>query len=184
LRCSFYKESELEKLKSLGASVEYSNRGGLITFHGHGQLVAYPILNLKNYSPSIKWYVCQLENTIVNLCSNSYKLKANRLCNIGYTGVWVNDQKLAALGIHCTRYITYHGIALNCNTDLTWFNHIIPCGIEDKKVTSLTKILNRNIGVNDVIDDFVKEFANLFSASIDCKTKEETNSLIQNIELE
>ena len=184
LRRSLYKEKELEKLKSLGATVEYSNRGGLITFHGHGQLVAYPILNLKNYSPSIKWYVCQLENTIVNLCLNSYKLNAHRLCNIGYTGVWVNNQKLAALGIHCTRYITYHGIALNCNTDLTWFNHIIPCGIEDKKVTSLTKLLNRNISVDDVSGGFIEEFKNLFSVSINFKTKEETESLIQKVESE
>ena len=182
LRRSLYTENELEKLKSLGAAVEYSNRGGLITFHGHGQLVAYPILNLKNYSPSIKWYVCQLESTIVNLCLNSYKIKANRLCNIGYTGVWVNDSKLAALGIHCTRYITYHGIALNCNIDLSWFNHIVPCGIEDKKVTSLSQLLNRQIRVDDVVDSFIKEFQTLFAASIDFKSKDETISLIKKID--
>ena len=179
LRRSLYKESDLEKLKALGATVEHTNRGGLITFHGPGQLVAYPILNLKNYTPSIKWYVCQLESAIVNMCLNSFNLKASRLCKLGYTGVWVNDAKLAALGIHCTKYITYHGIALNCNTDLTWFNHIVPCGIEDKKVTSLTQQLNRQIGIKDVLEKFIQEFQKLFSASIELKSAEETKQLIE-----
>jgi lipoate-protein ligase B len=181
LRRSLYKENDLEKLKSLGAAVEITNRGCLITFHGPGQLVAYPILNLKNYTASIKWYVSQLESIIVNLCLNSYNLNANRLCKLGYTGVWVNDTKLAAVGIHCSRYITYHGIALNCNVDLNWFNHIVPCGIEDKKVTSLSKLMNKQITINDVVPDFMKEFQKLFQANIEMKSKEETGDLIEKV---
>jgi lipoyl(octanoyl) transferase 2 len=89
-------------------------------------------------------------------------LKANRLCTVGYTGVWVNDAKIAALGIHCKRYITYHGIALNCNTDLDWFNKIKPCGIEDKSVTSLSQQLNKTVTVDQVVPKFIHHFTKQF----------------------
>lgn len=179
IRRTLYKEAELDKLKQLNASVERTNRGGLITFHGPGQLVAYPIMNLKFYKPSVKWYVSQLESTIINLCQNAYKLKANRLCTIGYTGVWVNDSKIAAIGIHCTKYITYHGLSLNCNVDLNWFKHIVPCGIEDKTVTSFKQLLNRNVSVEEVTPKFLNEFKSLFNAELILKSNDDVKELIK-----
>lgn len=167
IRRKDYDPKTMDNLVNLGASVEYTDRGGLITFHGPGQLVAYPILNLKRYNPSIKKYVYNLESVIINLCKQQFNLNANRMCNIGYTGVWINDAKIAAIGIHCKRYITYHGLALNCNVDLKWYEHIIPCGIKDKSVSSLSHLLNKQIGIDDVLPAFLDNFQLVFNAKIE-----------------
>ena len=179
IRRAKYLEKEMSDLRKLNAQVELTDRGGLITFHGIGQLVAYPIINLKNYQASIKWYVSQLESVVINLCKEDLNLEAYRLCNSGanYTGVWLNDKKLAAIGVHCKRYITYHGLALNCDIDLNWFKHIIPCGIEDKEVTSLTQQLGKPTSVDTIMPMFVKQFEKQFKSDLIIKTKEEIDQL-------
>ena len=181
LRRKDYTEHELNKLRSLNAQVAYTDRGGLITFHGPGQLVAYPILNLKEFTPSLKWYVNELESTVIDMCANKFKLSAHRLCNTGYTGVWCEDKKIAAIGIHCKRYITYHGVALNCNIDLNWFEHIVPCGIQDKQVGSLSSLLGRNIGVNEVLPCLIDTFGKRLHAQTHLKSSDETRLILKEI---
>ncbi|XP_024220352.1 putative lipoyltransferase 2, mitochondrial isoform X3 [Bombus impatiens] len=162
IRDKDYTLKDQKKLKSLGAEFFRTNRGGLITFHGPGQLVAYPILNLKDFKASIKWYVCQIEKMIIRLCAE-FGIKGETSPN---TGVWVNDKKICAIGIHGSRYITTHGLALNCNTDLSWFNHIIPCGIKGKGVTSISQELNINVTIQDVLPLFQNAFQNQFQCTL------------------
>ncbi|EFN82031.1 putative lipoyltransferase 2, mitochondrial [Harpegnathos saltator] len=161
IRDKVYTVEEETKLKNLGAEFWRTNRGGLITFHGPGQLVAYPILDLKQFRTSVKWYVEQLERMIIHLCAE-FGIKAE---TSPHTGVWVENRKICAIGIHGSRYITTHGLALNCNTDLTWFDHIVPCGIRGKGVTSISKELNVDINVNDVLPIFI----NIFRDQFECK---------------
>ncbi|CAJ0914933.1 15660_t:CDS:2, partial [Entrophospora sp. SA101] len=137
---------------------------GKITFHGPGQLVCYPILNLNNFKLSVRSYVASIEKLIIDTCSE-YKIKARTTKD---TGVWVENEKICAIGIQVQRFITSHGFALNCNTDLRWFNHIIPCGIEGKSVTSITKELNKRggetnqeISVEQVLPILFKKFNTL-----------------------
>jgi lipoyl(octanoyl) transferase 2 len=179
IRRSQYPSEELEKLKKqTNAQIELTDRGGLITFHGPGQLVVYPILNLRNYKSSLKWYVSQLESSIINLCKETYNLKAHRLCDIGYTGVWINESKIAAIGVHCKKYITYHGLAINCDVNLNWFSYIVPCGISDKKVTSLTNEMNRKVSIEDAIPLFLRQFSKQFECKLIFHNEEETRQLL------
>uniref|UniRef100_A0AAG5DMU0 3'-5' exonuclease n=1 Tax=Anopheles atroparvus TaxID=41427 RepID=A0AAG5DMU0_ANOAO len=148
-------------LKALGADFVRTNRGGLITFHGPGQLVAYPILNLKLFQPSVRWYVCHLERSIIELCRR-YGLRVQTTTD---TGVWVGDRKICAIGIHASRYVTTHGLALNCSTELGWFRHIVPCGLARKSVTSLAAELNRP---ELTVDTVMPEFLSSFSDTLEC----------------
>ncbi|XP_076628307.1 lipoyl(octanoyl) transferase 2 [Colletes latitarsis] len=177
IRDKSYTMQDEEKLKSLGAEFYRTNRGGLITFHGPGQLVAYPILNLKQFKSSIKWYVCQIEKMIIRLCAE-YGLNGKTSPD---TGVWVNDKKICAIGIHGSRYITTHGLALNCNTDLSWFDHIVPCGIEGKGVTSITKELNTNVTTQDVLPLFQNAFQDQFECTLIECTLEESSELLGSV---
>lgn len=163
LRTKNYTINDETRLRQLGAEFFKTNRGGLITFHGPGQLVVYPILNLKHFEPSIRWYVCHIEKTIIDLCRRHYELEAKTSPD---TGVWIGDRKICAIGVHGSRYITTHGLALNCNTDLGWFEHIVPCGIEGKGVTSLTNELNKMVTVESVIDGFLNSFKNIFNCEL------------------
>lgn len=174
LRTKNYSIDDEEKLTKLGAQFFKTNRGGLITFHGAGQLVAYPILNLKNFQPSVRWYVCHVEKTIVDLCQK-YGIKANTTQD---TGVWVEDRKICAIGIHASRYITTHGLALNCNIDLSWFSHIVPCGLEGKEVTSLSKELSKNTSIDDVTPKFIESFRNIFECSTEDMSQEQINQFL------
>ncbi|XP_076756282.1 lipoyl(octanoyl) transferase 2 [Xylocopa sonorina] len=162
IRDKEYTVEDEERLKNLGAEFFRTNRGGLITFHGPGQLVAYPILDLKQFKSSIKWYVCQIEEMIIRLCAE-FGIKGEKSPN---TGVWVNDKKICAIGVHGSRYITTHGLALNCNTDLSWFNHIVPCGIKGKGVTSISQELNTNVTIQDVLPLFKNAFQDQFRCSL------------------
>ncbi|XP_038050786.1 putative lipoyltransferase 2, mitochondrial isoform X2 [Patiria miniata] len=162
LRHADYLASEEQRLRELGADFHRTNRGGLITFHGPGQLMAYPIINLAHYTKSVRWYISQLERTIISTCKD-FGIAATTSPD---TGVWVNDNKVAAIGIQCSRYITMHGLSLNCNTDLSWFEHIVPCGIKDKGVTSLTRELKREITVQEVVPVFLEAFAREFDCSV------------------
>ncbi|KAJ8266578.1 hypothetical protein GJAV_G00132080 [Gymnothorax javanicus] len=125
IRQSMYSPVEERRLKNLGAEFYRTNRGGLITFHGPGQLVCYPILSLGCFTKSVRWYVYQLEKTVIDLCWK-FGIKASTSPN---TGVWVGDNKICAIGINCRMYVTSHGFALNCDTDMRWFENIVPCGI-------------------------------------------------------
>lgn len=166
IRTKDYTLKDEKKLKNLGAEFYKTNRGGLITFHGLGQLVAYPILNLKQFKPSVKWYVRQIEKTVIDLCE-MYNIKAETSPD---TGVWVGNKKICAIGIHGSRYVTTHGLALNCNTDLNWFKHIVPCGIEGKGVTSLSEQLSKIITIDQVLPDFLKCFSSVFECHLDDNT--------------
>jgi lipoate-protein ligase B len=194
-KSEYLKKNELELLKQRLSGrkfhIEMTDRGGLITFHGPGQLVAYPILNLKNIhqhigGPSLKKYVWQLEETIIDLCKVNFGLNANRMCQNGYTGVWLNDSKIAAIGVHYKKFITYHGIALNFNVDLDWFNYIVPCGISDKQVSSLTRILGDKCHVkslNDLTPLFLNSFTKTFKFDRVVEAdKDEVDFLIRNSE--
>ena len=157
-----------EYLKSRGATFYKINRGGDITYHGPGQIVGYPILDLDNFFTDIHKYLRFLEEVII-LTLAEYGLSAHR--SQGETGVWLdvgkpNARKICAMGVKASRWVTMHGFALNVNTDLSFFDYIIPCGIKGKYVTSLKKELGKEIPLNDVKVILVKHFEKLFEATI------------------
>ncbi len=137
-------------------------RGGEVTYHCPGQLVGYPILNLRYYQQDLHWYLRQLEEVILQVLQ-SYGLPAERLS--GLTGVWVEGHKIAAIGIKVSRWITMHGFAINVCPDLTGFTRIVPCGIADKPVGSLAQFLPP-ITVKQVQDDIVRSFAQVFQVNL------------------
>ena len=148
-------------LQSRDESVDVFNieRGGDITFHGPGQLVGYPILDLSNYKKSVSWYMRTLEQVLIDTLIE-FKIIAQR--NEGLTGVWVGDEKIAALGVRISRWVTMHGFSLNVNPDLSFYDGIIPCGIFDHGVTSMEQLLgetqNNDNVKNMVIEKFNKYF--------------------------
>lgn len=156
-------------MQELGVSFYKTNRGGDITYHGPGQLVAYPVLDLEAFKTDLGWYMRSLEEVIIQTIA-VYGIKGERLP--GSTGVWLdtNDlskaRKICALGVKCSRWITIHGLALNVNTDLSFFGHIVPCGITDKGVTSIAKELGRPVDENEVKQEFLKQFAIIFDTAI------------------
>ncbi|KAG8453189.1 hypothetical protein GDO86_004851 [Hymenochirus boettgeri] len=162
IRQGTYGGEQEGRLRGLGADFQRTDRGGLITFHGPGQLVCYPVLDLKRLRLSLRRYVCGLEGAILRLC-HRIGVRGDRAKE---TGVWVRDCKLCAIGVHCSRHITSHGLALNCNTDLRWFEHIVPCGIVGKGVTSLTQELGREVTVDEIIPKFLDSFAEEFNCSL------------------
>ena len=149
-------ETELEE-----KSIDFYkiNRGGDITHHGPGQLVMYPILDLEEFFTDIHKYLRFLEEAVIRTLAE-YGVIAGRY--EGYTGVWIEPEnekkarKICAMGIRCTRWITMHGIALNLNNDLNYFNHIVPCGIDDKAVTSLEKEIGKKVNIEDVQQKLTK----------------------------
>ncbi|GAA5797189.1 lipoyl transferase-like protein [Helicostylum pulchrum] len=154
---------EEERLRKLGAEYFETMRGGQITFHGPGQLIAYPILDIRDYQLNVRCYVSRLEKTIIDCCAK-YDIKANTTEN---TGVWVGENdKIAALGVHLQRYVSSHGLALNCNVDLSWFDKIVPCGLSDKQVTSISKETNQLVTATEVIPHLVASFETLFQKQL------------------
>jgi len=141
--------NENHLLQSRDQSVDVFNieRGGDITFHGPGQLVGYPILDLSNYKKSISWYMRILEQIIIDTVSE-FGIEAKRI--EGLTGVWVGDEKIAALGVRIRRWVTMHGFSINVNTDLTFYDGIIPCGIFDHGITSMEQLLCRPQNIEKV----------------------------------
>lgn len=146
-----------------------TNRGGDITFHGPDQIVGYPILDLEKFYTDIGKYLRNLEEVII-LTMAEYGLKGDR--STGETGVWIEpgiagrERKICAIGVRCSRWITMHGFAFNVNTDLTYFNHIIPCGIVNKQVTSLEKELGYKVDIEEVKEKIKKNFATVFDAEL------------------
>lgn len=145
------------------------NRGGDITFHGPGQLVGYPILDLEKLYTDIGRYLRNLEEVIIKVMAD-YGLKGER--SPGETGVWLDpaikgrERKICAMGVRCSRWITMHGFAFNINTDLSYFNHIIPCGIQNKQVTSISKELGRTVYMNEVKQKLLEKFAEVFEVEL------------------
>ena len=125
--------------------VVQSDRGGEVTYHGPGQLVVYPIIDLSNYKKSISWYMRAIEQVSIDTLSE-YNIKAAR--NRYLTGVWVEDEKIAAQGVKISRWVTMHGFSINVNTNLEHYNSIIPCGIFDRGVTSMSKLLGRDVNID------------------------------------
>jgi lipoyl(octanoyl) transferase len=156
------------RLKELDVSFYKTNRGGDITYHGPGQVVGYPILDLERFFTDLGKYMRFLEEVIIRTIA-FYGLKGDRLP--GSTGVWLdpgtsNARKICAMGVKCSRWVTIHGWALNVNTDLKYFDYIVPCGISDKKVTSLCKELGREVDMEEVKDCLRHEFGIVFGAEI------------------
>jgi len=142
-------------------SIIQTDRGGKITFHGPGQLVGYPIIDLNNYKRSISWYMRELEQLIINVLLD-YNINSQR--KKGLTGIWVKDKKIAALGVRISRWVTMHGFSLNINPDLSYYEGIVPCGITDFGVTSMAEILEKKCPkISDtklkIIDYFSSQFS-------------------------
>lgn len=162
-------EDEREKR---GIQFFHTNRGGDITFHGPGQVVGYPIFDLEKFYTDIGRYLRDLEEVII-LTLAEYGIVAGR--SKGETGVWIDadikgkERKICAMGVRCSRWITMHGFALNVNTDLAYFNHIIPCGIQNKKVSSVQQELGREVDFNEVKEKLKRNFEKVFNVVIEEK---------------
>jgi lipoyl(octanoyl) transferase len=158
-----------EYLKQKGISFFKTNRGGDITFHGIGQIVGYPILDLERLKPDIVLYMRNLEEVIIRTIAE-YGIESER--SEGETGVWIDvktphkARKICALGVRTSRWITMHGFALNVNTDLEYFNLIIPCGIQNKQVTSMAKELGKEVNIQEVEEKIKTHFEDVFGVSL------------------
>ncbi len=155
-----------KQLKEKGITFHKINRGGDITYHGYGQIVGYPILDLDNFFNDIHKYMRFLEETMIKVLAE-YGLKGER--SDGETGVWLDvgtpfARKICALGVRSSRWVTMHGFALNVNTNLGYFDHIIPCGIRGKAVTSLEVELGKKLNVEEVKEKILKHFAIIFES--------------------
>ena len=148
-----------EELAARGAQVFATDRGGDVTYHGPGQLVGYPILDLTQHRRDISWYMRSLEEVLI-LTARDFGVEGERLT--GAPGVWVGNNKLAAMGVHVSRWVTSHGFAFNVNTDLRYFDWIVPCGLLDKGVTSLAKLLGHPVDMDAVIEPVIEHFGTVF----------------------
>lgn len=151
----------VEELKAAGVEVFDVNRGGDVTYHGPGQIVGYPIMDLNEYGRDIKDYVCKIEEVFIRLLKDDYGIIAHR-DEKKYTGVWVGNNKITAIGIAVKRWVTMHGFAFNVNTDLEHFRWINPCGITDKGVTSLEKLLGHKEDFEKLNDRVINYFSQVF----------------------
>jgi lipoyl(octanoyl) transferase len=158
-----------EELHTINASYYHINRGGDITYHGPGQLVGYPILDLENFFTDIHKYMRLLEEAVIQTLVE-YKIESGRIA--GLTGVWLDidnekkARKICALGVKTSRWVTQHGFAFNVNTDLSYFNHIVPCGITDKAVTSLDKELGRTVDMKEIKTILKEKIVSLFEMEL------------------
>lgn len=156
-------------LNKINATYSQTNRGGDITYHGPGQIVVYPLFDLNNMKIGVKEYVYKLEEVIISTLKE-YSILSDRM--EGATGVWLDKnekaetRKICAIGVRVSRFITMHGFAFNINTDLSYFNHINPCGFVDKGVTSLSKELGKNIDINSVKKQLLYYFEKEFNLDL------------------
>jgi lipoyl(octanoyl) transferase len=152
-----------ERLAELGVQVHETGRGGDVTYHGPGQIVGYPILDLKPDRCDVHRYVRDLEEVMIRVCAD-YGLTAGRIR--GLTGAWVGAEKIGAIGVRISRWVTSHGFAFNVSTNLDHFRLIVPCGIADRGVTSLERATGRTLRIEDVESAFVRRFADVFERAI------------------
>jgi lipoyl(octanoyl) transferase len=148
-----------ELLASRGVQLHEIERGGDVTYHGPGQLVGYPIIDLTRHRQDLHWYLRQLEEVLMRVL-RGYGIEGRRVP--GYTGAWVEDRKIASIGVHVTRWVTFHGFALNVSTDLMDFDLIVPCGIEAVKMTSLESETGQGQTVAQVSDEAARCFGDVF----------------------
>lgn len=159
-----------EQLRQMGAELYHIDRGGDITYHGPGQLVCYPILNLEDFHLGLKDYIHALEEAVIRVCA-SYGIEAGRVA--GATGVWLaagtkGERKICAIGVRSSHFVTMHGLALNVNTDLRYFGYIHPCGFIDKGVASIAREVGHEVDLSDVRNRLEKELCTCLNAS-DCR---------------
>ena len=149
-----------EFLEQHGVELFEVERGGDVTYHGPGQLVGYPIMDLKRHKQDLHWYLRQLEQALMDMLSE-YGIPAER--NTGLTGVWARGKKIASIGVHARDWVTWHGFALNVTTELSYFDLIVPCGITGVVMTSIANELGvSDLSMHDVMDRVTASFANLF----------------------
>lgn len=151
-----------ELLRQRGFDVHETGRGGDVTYHGPGQVVGYPILDLSPDRRDVHRYVRDLEEVMIRTCA-SYAIEAGRIA--GLTGTWVGSSKIGAIGVRISRWVTSHGFAFNVSTDLAAFDLIVPCGIRDKGVTSLERLLGRPVPIDEVMDRLAAHFAAVFETT-------------------
>ncbi|PEN13232.1 lipoyl(octanoyl) transferase [Longibacter salinarum] len=159
-----------ERLDEIGATFHEIERGGDVTYHGPGQLVGYPILDLDRFFTDLGRYLRSLEEVIIQTCAD-HGIDGGRV--EGRTGTWIGpdehgpERKICAMGVHCSRWVTMHGFAFNVNVDLDYFGHIVPCGIRDRGVTSLAHELNRSVSDGEVLKQVVGHFSTIFDATVE-----------------
>jgi lipoyl(octanoyl) transferase len=161
----FHKENLLfsaELLAERGVAVKETGRGGDVTYHGPGQVVGYPILNISS-KPDLHLYLRNLEELMIRTVAD-FGIEAGR--KAGMTGIWVHDEKIGAIGVRVVRWITSHGFALNVNTDLKYFEYIVPCGIKQYGVTSLQKLLGHEVPIQKVHESLIKNFEIIFNRRV------------------
>jgi len=174
-------------LRQKGVEFHATNRGGDITYHGPGQIVGYPILNLTHKRTDVHWYVRTLEEAMIR-ASADFGVTAFRIP--GKTGIWVetesngcaSEEKLAAIGVHISRWVTSHGFAYNVATDLRYFDLIVPCGISDRKATSLEKLLSRSVSLPEAKPHLLDHLAELFSLAPRRLSREELLAQLAQVE--
>lgn len=152
-----------ERLSSLGVEVFEAGRGGDVTYHGPGQLVGYPIIDLNPDRRDVHRYVRDLEEVMIRVCAD-YGLDAGRIK--GLSGTWIGDEKIGAIGVRISRWIASHGFAFNVTTEVDFFNLIVPCGIADKGVTSLAARIGSSPAMADVEDRFIARFCEVFERTV------------------
>jgi len=164
-----------KEIESKGAQLIKTNRGGKVTWHGPGQLVVYPILDLADFNKNVTWYVSSLQQVVIETLTG-FGIQAHTTADVG---VWVEkERKIASVGVSLSRWVTMHGFALNVNNDLSWYKHIIPCGLPDKQVTSMSQELQRNVTVDSVIPILLASFSKVFNRPLELEEplKNFTNS--------
>ncbi|MBI3047529.1 MAG: lipoyl(octanoyl) transferase LipB [Acidobacteria bacterium] len=152
-----------EHLAELGVEISETGRGGDVTYHGPGQIVGYPILDLRPDRCDVHRYVRDVEEVMIRACAD-YGVEAGRIS--GLTGAWVGSQKIGAIGVRISRWITSHGFAFNVNTDLDYFDLIVPCGIADRGVTSLERLVGRRVPLEEVEEALARHFAEVFEREV------------------
>jgi len=170
-------------LRQKGVEFHTTDRGGDITYHGPGQIVGYPILNLGEIRRDVVWYVRMLEEAMIRATSE-FAITAERV--EGKTGIWVRtenaEEKLAAIGVHLSRWVTSHGFAYNVSTDLRYFDLIVPCGIADRKATSLEKLLGRSVRREEIAPRIAKHFGDVFGHELKETSRTELLDKLQQAE--
>ena len=158
------------QLRNMGYSIYRTDRGGAATYHGPGQIVCYPIIGMKSYTEDYYNYLRMLEEVMIKTLQD-YKIKSRR--DERYTGVWVEKEKIGFIGVRIGRGVTMHGFSLNVNNDLLPFNMIVPCGIQDVMITSISKLLKTNVDITETTALIIGNFANVFEVEIQTINMEE-----------
>jgi len=166
-------------LAQMGVEFRPTDRGGDITYHGPGQIVGYPILDLAQHRRDVRWYVKQLEEVMIR-AAGDYGVHARRV--EGRHGIWAEtaagEEKLAAIGVHLSRWVTSHGFAYNVSTDLRFFNLIVPCGISDRRATSLERLLGRTVRISEVRERLAAHFGEVFGCNMILRTLRDVEQVV------